>query len=159
VRSQLEQQQAREGSKVLGIHHVGITVSRLERSLEFYVGLLGLSVIGQSEPENVDSIVGITGAHVRIADLDAGHDQLIELLEYASSGGERAAQGPDTVGSCHISLQVVELRSVLSRLEDAGFTAFGEPTALSGGVWEGCTVVYVRDPDNVILELIERSTG
>jgi hypothetical protein len=33
----------------------------------------------------------------------------------------------------------------------------GEVVALSdGGVWEGCKVVYLRDPDNVIIELIER---
>ena len=41
----------------------------------------------------------------------------------------------------------------------AGFLPMGEPAELSGGVWQDCTAVYLRDPDGVIVELIEKGTG
>lgn len=143
--------------QVRNIHHVGITVARLERSVAFYRDLLGMSVIGISDDEDVSAIVGLPGVRVRIADLDAGNRQLLELIEYGSA--TENASGPNTTGSCHLSLQVDDLRLTLSRLAAAGVTPVGEPTRLSaGGVWHGCTVVYLRDPDGVIVELIERGS-
>jgi catechol 2,3-dioxygenase-like lactoylglutathione lyase family enzyme len=142
------------------IHHVGITVAQLNRSLVFYRDLLGMAVIGRSEDEDVGAIVGLPGARVRAADLDAGNGQVVELLEYRSPNGDRGACGPDTVGTCHLSLQVADLRSALSRLASRGFMPVGQPAKLAGGgVWQDCTVVYVRDPDGVFVELIERGAG
>jgi lactoylglutathione lyase len=147
-----------DGDGVRRIHHFGITVAQLDRSLVFYRDLLEMGIIGLSDDEDVGAIVGLPGARVRVADLDAGSGQIVELLEYRSGSGDPGAVGPDTVGSCHLSLQVADLRSVLSRLASGGFTPVGEPAELPGeGAWQGCTVVYVRDPDGVFVELIERS--
>jgi catechol 2,3-dioxygenase-like lactoylglutathione lyase family enzyme len=155
-----EQRGQPDGCCVRRIHHVGITVGQLDRSLAFYRDLLGMNVIGLSDDEDVGPIVGLPGARVRAADLDAGNGQIIELLEYGSADGDGRAPGPDTVGGCHLSLQVGELRSVLSRLASAGFLPVGEPAELSGGgVWQNCTAVYLRDPDGVIIELIQRGAG
>jgi catechol 2,3-dioxygenase-like lactoylglutathione lyase family enzyme len=146
--------------RVRRIHHVGITVANLDRSLAFYRDLLGMRLIGLSVDEDVGAILGKQVAGVRIADLDVGNDQILELLEYGSENGDVRNYGPDAVGSCHLSLEVGDLTSVLSRLASAGFTPMGEPTPLTiGGVWEGCTVIYLRDPDGIILELLERDTG
>jgi catechol 2,3-dioxygenase-like lactoylglutathione lyase family enzyme len=141
------------------IHHVGITVGQLDRSLAFYHDLLGLDVIGISDDEDVAAVVGLPGARARIADLDVGDGQLIELLEYRSAGSGGRAPGPDTAGGCHLSLQVGDLRAALSRMAGAGFLPMGEPAELSGGVWQDCTAAYLRDPDGVIVELIEKGTG
>ncbi len=151
-------QRAESGSyRVRNIHHVGITVAQLERSVAFYRDLLGMSIIGISDDEDVSVIVGLPDARVRIADLDAGNGQLLELIEYDSAAGD--GSGPNRVGSCHLSLQVDELRPTLSRLAGAGVMPIGEPTRLSvGGIWQGCSVVYLRDPDGVIVELLERGS-
>jgi catechol 2,3-dioxygenase-like lactoylglutathione lyase family enzyme len=142
------------------IHHVGITVRQLDRSLAFYRDLLGLAVIGLSDDEDVAAIVGLPGARIRAADLDAGNGQLIELLEYRSGSRGGPALRPDTAGSCHLSLQVSGLRSALSRLASAGYPPLGDPARLSGaGPWQGCTAAYLRDPDGVLLELIEAGGG
>jgi catechol 2,3-dioxygenase-like lactoylglutathione lyase family enzyme len=141
------------------IHHFGITVAKLDRSLAFYRDLLGMTVLGISGDEEVGAIVGIPGARVRAADIDAGNGQVLELLEYASSTAEQHIHGPDMVGTCHLSFQVGDLASTLSRLGEAGFRPMGEIAALTeGGVWQDCTVVYLRDPDGVIVELVERGT-
>jgi len=160
VLSRQEPRAKSDACRVHGIHHVGITVAELDRSLAFYCHLLGISLLGHSDEEEVGPIVGLKTARVRIADLDVGNGQVLELLEYGSQSAEGRPHDPGTVGSCHLSLEVDSLHSALSRLENAGFMPMGETTALSiGGVWEDCTVVYIRDPDGVILELIERGTG
>jgi catechol 2,3-dioxygenase-like lactoylglutathione lyase family enzyme len=46
------------------IHHVGITVADLDRSLVFYRDLLGMAVLGRSDDEDVGVIVGLPGARV-----------------------------------------------------------------------------------------------
>jgi catechol 2,3-dioxygenase-like lactoylglutathione lyase family enzyme len=157
--AEYQEQRAQPGGwSARRIHHVGITVAQLDRSLAFYRDLLGLSVIGISD-EDVAAIVGLPGARARIADLDAGNGQIIELLEYSSAGGSGRAPGPEAAGGCHLCLQVGDLGSALSRLAGAGFLPMGEPAELSGGVWQDCTAVYLRDPDGVIVELIEKGAG
>ncbi len=149
-----------DGAGVGRIHHVGVTVADLDRSLVFYRDLLGMSVIGLSADEDIGAIVGMPGAHARIADLDAGNGQIVELLEYSSPSEYGRAFGPDSVGRCHLSLQVDELSSALSRLASGGFMPVGQPAKVAaGGVWQNCTVVYLRDPDGVFVELVERDEG
>jgi catechol 2,3-dioxygenase-like lactoylglutathione lyase family enzyme len=138
-----------------GIHHVGISVADLERSLGFYRDLLGLAVVAVSEEEEVGSVAGIAGARARFADLDAGNGQLVELVQY-STGTRGDTQRPNVTGSCHFSLRVEDLESVLATLAAAGTAPLGESATLSEGVWDGCTVVYVRDPDGMLVELIEQ---
>lgn len=143
--------------RVRGIHHVGVTVRTLEQSLAFYRDLLGAEVIRISSDVDVATVVGLPGARARIADLDAGPGQVIELLEYSTSDGPAVGAGrPDTVGSCHVCLQVADLDSTLARLARAGVEPVGEAVELYDEGWQNCTVVYLRDPDGVIVELLER---
>ena len=53
-----------------GLHHVGITVSDLDRSLAFYRGLLGLHIEARAVDVAAEDVTGIPGARVSIADLD-----------------------------------------------------------------------------------------
>jgi catechol 2,3-dioxygenase-like lactoylglutathione lyase family enzyme len=143
--------------RVRGIHHVGVTVRDLERSLVFYRDLLGVDVIRISNDVDVATIVGLPGTRARIADLDAGPGQVIELLEYNTSDVPAVAAGrPDTIGSCHVCLQVADLDSSLARLARAGVAPVGEAVELDEEGWQNCTVAYLRDPDGVIVELLER---
>ena len=52
-----------------GLHHVGITVSDLDRSLAFYRGLLGLHIEARAVDVAAEDVTGIPGALCSIADL------------------------------------------------------------------------------------------
>ena len=154
--SAARRQRVPASERVRRIHHLGITVADLDRALGFYRDLLGMRVIGLSEGEEVGEIVGVPGATARIADLDAGGGQILELLDYGAGGGDAPPSAPDAAGSCHVSFEVRDLGPALDRLARAGHPTMGGVTHLSlGGVWQDCTIAYLRDPDGVIVELVE----
>ncbi|MGD0677560.1 MAG: VOC family protein [Polyangiaceae bacterium] len=75
----------------LGIDHTAIASGSTEASLTFYVGRLGLHVVGRSDnfgPEQ-ERLSGVPGAHVRITALRADSGPGIELLEYLAPPGGR----------------------------------------------------------------------
>lgn len=148
---------ARDHRLVHGIDHAGITVRSLERSLAFYHDLLGLRVIEISHGEEVGTAVGIPGARVNAADLDAGDGRILELVQYVAPTGEQVPQRPNGPGCPHVALRVRDIAAVLQLLADAGHHPDGQPTTVTGGIaWEGATVVYLRDPDGALVELIQR---
>ena len=61
--------------------HVGITVSDLEKSINFYTNILGLSIIVEADEsgqhiDNFSGLDGVNGRSVKMTDNDGG---LVEL--------------------------------------------------------------------------------
>jgi hypothetical protein len=69
---------------IIGADHTGITVSNLERSLEFWRDVLGfeLSHTAHQTGELAREITGVAGAELKLAVLKAPGGHKIELLEY-----------------------------------------------------------------------------
>jgi catechol 2,3-dioxygenase-like lactoylglutathione lyase family enzyme len=150
---------------VTRIDHVGITVSDVDRALGFYRDLLGLRVIADqivSESE-VAELLGLDSVQLRIADLDSGDGRIVELIQYLEPLGRRITYESSDSPTTHIAFTVGDLATVGERLTRAGATIVSRrPIAISepGGSFDGAVCLYVRDPDGVILELVQRrSTG
>jgi len=145
---------------VTGIDHAGLTVADLERSLGFYEGLLGLPLAGiaREESPDISAIVGHAGTRVLIADLMLPGGGVLELLQYEEPAGAPAQASHTQAGTAHIALGVRDLAALQRRLVAAGVDIVSErPVTLrTGDSWNGATVLYVRDPDRNLIELIER---
>ena len=145
---------------VTGIDHAGLTVSDLERSLMFYEGLLGLPVAGIAREESTDiaALVGTAGARVRIVDLMLPGGSVLELLQYEHPDDPAATARHTQAGTAHVALGVRDLPALHARLVAAGvdIVSDGPVTLRTGDDWNGATVLYVRDPDRNVIELIER---
>jgi catechol 2,3-dioxygenase-like lactoylglutathione lyase family enzyme len=78
----------------LGIDHTAMTVSDTDASLAFYRDRLGLRLAGESENYGTEQehLNGVFGARLRITTLRAGSGPSVELLEYLSPRGGRAAR-------------------------------------------------------------------
>jgi catechol 2,3-dioxygenase-like lactoylglutathione lyase family enzyme len=78
----------------LGIDHTAMTVSDTDASLAFYRDRLGLRLAGESENYGTEQehLNGVFGARLRITTLRAGSGPGVELLEYLSPRGGRAAR-------------------------------------------------------------------
>ena len=147
--------------EVCGIGHTGVTVSDMEASIAFYRDTLGLSV---SDPLHlsgpaVSRIVGLEGAELDVAYVRApGH--VLELMCFIQpKGGVRTVQLPCDPGFFHICIKVRDLEYVMEAARSAGFEASAPVERFKDGPASGLKVVYVRDPDGVVIELMEEPEG
>jgi catechol 2,3-dioxygenase-like lactoylglutathione lyase family enzyme len=143
---------------VISINHVGITVSDIDRSLDFYVRVLGGAHVGSWERSGprIDAVTGYPGVVVHQAFVRLPEEAtLIELLQYV--GGSEQVIDPDNghAGAVHVAVNVVGLDGLLAQLREEGVPVLSEPIVAGEGPLEGCRVVYVLDPDQVRVELVE----
>jgi len=141
------------------LHHTGLTVSDLERSLHFWRDAMGMEVLFQQEKAGgyLEAIVGEPGAHVLMAHLAfGGEGPRIELFQYLAPGGGRHFSRPADQGFAHVCVACDDLGEWLERLIAAGGTPFSEPVVIDTGVNKGGRGVYLRDPDGHVVELFER---
>ena len=139
------------------IHHIGISVSDITRSLDFYEDLLGGERLGPYERSGprIDAVTGYPGVVVRQAFVRAQEGPtVVELLQY--DGGSGISIDPDNghAGAAHVAVTVADLDATLERLTARGVSALSAPVTISEPL-AGYRVVYVLDPDRVRVELME----
>jgi glyoxylase I family protein len=149
---------------IRAIDHINIVVADLERSVAFYTGVLGFTKTREAylEGEWIDRIVGLRGVRGRVVYVvaPAGEPRL-ELLRYEQPRGLAVAENSraNTVGLRHIALRVDDIAATVARVRAAGAEVFSEPVRVPAGVVRHDagekTLVYLLDPDGVILELAE----
>ena len=145
--------------KIITADHTGITVSNLERSLEFWQNVLGFEFSHRAHQtgERVEQITGVKGAELNLAVVKAPGGHKIELLEYLAPPDRKrdASLRPCDVDHVHVALVVDDLDAILEKVAASGWKAAGEPQALTTGPNAGKRVVYVRDPDGTTIEFMQ----
>jgi glyoxylase I family protein len=143
-----------------GLHHVGIVVEDMARSLGFYETVLG-GTIGLDLLMDLPQFgagVGIPGAKARIVFLQIpGLSPAIELIQYTSPIGKRTDLSSIGFGSTHVAFHVADIEQTQRDFNQKGVRFLSGPSAfppdhpLLGGV----KFCYFRDPDGALLELIQ----
>jgi catechol 2,3-dioxygenase-like lactoylglutathione lyase family enzyme len=144
------------------LHHTGLTVRDLPRSLAFWRDALGMEVVLDQETEGtyLGAIIGSQGAQARAVQLRfPGQSVRIELHRYAHPQGGRRHAAPPDAGFAHVAVVCTELDGCLGRLVSAGGQPYGPPVTIDAGANAGARAVYVRDPDGHTLELLEPAAG
>jgi catechol 2,3-dioxygenase-like lactoylglutathione lyase family enzyme len=151
-------------------NHIGITVSDLDRSIDFYRTLFDLEpglyvdiITNSPEPD------GSPSRSQRVAFVPIGETGLIELHEFAP--GRTPLEGLlESVGYAYLCLEVDDLEATYERLQDSGATfmaplrqIFVEATASTVGPLDSSfqaepmyqKVCDVFDPDGKRVEIVE----
>ncbi|SEG76294.1 Catechol 2,3-dioxygenase [Halobellus limi] len=135
-------------------HHVGITVSDLDRTVSFYRDKLGLDLLTRFEVggEAFSTGVDLPEAHAEFAHLDAGGTRL-ELVTYDSTSRSASEVGSesrlDTPGTTHVGLAVEDVEDCHAELPDDVET-LSEPQTTESGT----TIFFVRDPEGNLVEVL-----
>ncbi len=83
---------------------------------------------------------------------------LIDLMEFRTPVKEPVLAPTGAVGSTHFALAVENLPEVYERLRSQGIEFVSEPVTFE--LTEGSvTVVFTRDPDGNIVELVDEQQG
>ena len=122
----------------MGVDHLALICSELERTIEFYTEVLGMRLtrIVQNRDEP-------TSSHIF---LDMGGGNQLAFFDFPEKGPARTLRG---VGSMHhvaLRTQPEQMRAISARLDEhhIPYSMHGTPDAGS---------IYVRDPDEILVEL------
>jgi catechol 2,3-dioxygenase-like lactoylglutathione lyase family enzyme len=145
--------------EILSTNHTSFTVSNLERTLAFFRDGLGFTVTSKAprDPKTIERIVGVAGADIEVAYV-RGPGHSLELIEYKGPRDKgRVESRPCDTGFAHIAFDVRNIEAAIEAAGRYGVTPVAPPVLLTqGGPNAGSKVVYLRDPDGITIEFIEK---
>ncbi len=124
--------------------HTMLRVGNLQRSIDFYTQVLGMTLIRQSEnPANQYSLAFVGyGRNPEHAEIELTYNWGVEKYEMGTAYG-------------HIALGVADAYEACDKIKAAG----GNVTREAGPVKGGTTVIaFVTDPDGYKIELIQKES-
>lgn len=128
---------------LVGFEHVGMTVSSIDRSLDFYVNLLGLKLVARRS--------GMDGNEICF--LDAG-GAMLEILGPATGAMEAEDVAMGRAGLRHLTFSFDNVDETYQMLAKAGVELV-EPPRLAHNPDIVHKVAFCRDPDGILIELTE----
>ena len=132
-------------------HHVGITVSDLDRAVDFYTETFDLDLLSEfSVGGNAFAeAVAVEGASAEFAHLDADGAR-IELVAYDPAGDANETPELNRPGATHLGLSVDDVESFYAALADDVETLSPPRTTESG-----TTILFVKDPEGNLIEVLD----
>lgn len=131
------------------IHHFAIGVKDLKRSINFYCGILGLSIIESYSWKNGDYIIDklsnkadTSGNGIIIGSGNA----FFELIEHNNSSKSFVLGTP-----AHLCVYTEDIEKLCSKLSDNGITIIEKPYDTKLGTF----LAWIQDPDGNLVELLE----
>lgn len=125
--------------------HTSIRTSNMDRSIDFYVRLIGLKLISRRE---------ITQNNAEIAFLQdpEGKGVRLELTFYRRQDKFIQADYEDRLFD-HLAFEVKDMEKAISAMRGEKVTVTDEPFRLGP---TGPLIAFIEDPDGTLIELIER---
>ncbi len=120
---------------IIGLTHVAVSVTNIERSIEFYIQKLGLKEQFRLNGDDGTPFL----VYIKVAE-----GQFIELFPGAE--GPNAKQS--AAGLVHICLQVDDIHKTYKELTGRGILANGEPLIACDNAWQ----FWTNDPDGNPIE-------
>ncbi len=147
--------------KILGVGHTGICVRNIEKSLEFYNGILGFKIIQNpcplvDDPEEGKAL-GFPDHSHRVCMLEVKPGQLIELVEFGAPAPTSKEVAPlNNFGKHHISYLVDDIEAWVEKFRSLGLEVNSKPLSYeteAGPEWW----TIVKDPDGIEIELVQQA--
>ncbi len=122
--------------------HTMLRVGDLQRSIDFYTRVLGMTLLRTSENPQYRYTLAFVGygRNPDHAEIELTYNWGVDRYELGTAFG-------------HIALGVADVRATCDKIRAAGGTITREPGPVLGGT---TVIAFVTDPDGYKIELIER---
>jgi glyoxylase I family protein len=149
---------------IIGVHHFSFSVTNLDQTINFYKDVLGVEIRSRG-PNKYDTLgtalfgkkwgVNQPNAELDLAFIQLGNNR-IEFIEYKDPKARPYHKNPSIAGSAHLALRVDNIEEMRKKLERAG-VEFHSPinTYMEKGKGQ-LKWCYFRDPDGIVLELVQQ---
>ena len=137
------------------IRHTGIVVTDLERSLEFYRDLLGLTPVVDfvEKGDFIDTVSETEGVDLRMVKLTAEDGGMIELLHYRSHPQARHQNNKlYEIGPTHVAFTVEDVDKTYQQWSAKGVKCNNAPIESPDGK---AKLFFCQDPDGTFLEIVQ----
>jgi catechol 2,3-dioxygenase-like lactoylglutathione lyase family enzyme len=141
---------------ITGFDHTSFTVADMDKSVKFWTEQLGFEAASVSPRQGQwqEEVTGIAGASLLVAHL-YGHGHHIEFIQYLGGAVEGAAPPPALVGAAHVALETDDIEGTWDALIRAGATPQGRIARVTTGAVAGVKAGYIRDPNGILIELVQ----
>jgi catechol 2,3-dioxygenase-like lactoylglutathione lyase family enzyme len=141
---------------IRGVVHTSFTVADMESSLSFWTEALGFRLVarGPWQSDALGRVVGVPGVKMDIAILE-GYGHGIELIACYTPEAEALDVQPHRPLASHLAFDVDDIKATTRTLLDAGASLQGEIDFLDDDPNDSGWAVYLRDPNGIIIELIQ----
>lgn len=150
---------------VSGVEAVGLTVSDMDRSLEFYVGVLRFRKLSDTEVSGseIEHLKGLFGVRIRIVELQLG-DERLELSQYLAPAGRPLPldSRSNDLWFQHVAIVVSDMDRAYAwlRRNHVRQVSTGPQTLPAWNLQaSGIQAFYFQDPDGHVLEVIHFPQG
>ncbi len=123
------------------ILHTMLRVGDLQRSLDFYTGVMGMQVLRSTENAEYEYTLAFVGYQ---------EESEAAVLELTWNWGTTEYELGNAYG--HIAIAVEDIYATCETIRKAGGVITREPGPVKGGTTE---IAFIRDPDGYMIELID----
>lgn len=140
------------------LDHVSVTVSDMDRSLAFYCDMLGLKEVERHhlEGDAISKMAGKPGVVMEVVRLIAPETPgvMLDLQQYIAPEGKVSDAQLGDVAHSHLCFGVPDVWAAYQDLKAKGVEFISEPVSFDLD-WGIVYVVFFKDPDGYILELMQ----
>ena len=147
-------------AQVTKVEAIGITVKDMNRSVQFYTGVLGFKKVSDVEYKGTgpEKLEGLFGINMRVVRLQLG-EEFIDLIDYLTAGGRSIpeSQASNDLFFQHIAIVVSDMDEAFNQLKKFNVEYVStSPQTLpqSNTAAAGIRAFYFHDADGHNLELI-----
>ena len=148
--------------RTIAFGHVGLQVADMDRSVAYYRDVIGLRFLERLTREDayLKVVVGYPDVTLDVAVLvEPASGALLELLRYHGTKGTPVDAATANPGTAHVCFQVDDVDAVWERAAAAGYGSVNPPVTPTAGRWTGGRSVYLKDPDGIRVELVQRGSA